>query len=112
MFKKLEINIPFAEDLAQMPFYEKFMKYIINKKMKLDDCGTVNLSENCSAVIQMRMPQKMQDLGSFTIPCAIGNHEFGRDLCDSGASINLIPSLVARRLSVAELTPTNLTLQM
>ena len=54
----------------------------------------------------------MQDLGSFTIPCAIGNHEFGRALCDSGESINLIPSSVARRLSLEELSPTNLTLQM
>ena len=54
----------------------------------------------------------MQDLGSFTIPYAIGNHEFGRALCDLGANINLIPSSVERRLSLWELTPTNLTLQM
>ena len=54
----------------------------------------------------------MQDPRSFTIPCTIGNHEFGRALYDSGASINLIPSSVARRLSLGELTPTNLTLQM
>ena len=59
MFKKLEINIPFAEALAQMPNYAKFMKYIISKKRKLDDCGIVNLSTNCSVVIQRRMPQKM-----------------------------------------------------
>ena len=42
MFKKLEINISFAEALAQMPNYEKFMKDIISKKRELDDCGTVN----------------------------------------------------------------------
>ena len=92
MFKKLEVNIPFAEALAQMPNYAKFMKDIINKKRKLEDCGTVNLSANYSVVIQRRMPQTMQDPGSFTIPCAIRNHEFGKALCDSGASINLIPS--------------------
>ena len=92
MFKMLEINIPFAEALAQMPNYAKFMKDIINKKRKIDDCGTMNLSANCNVVIQRRMPQKMQGPGSFTIPCAIRNHEFGRALCDSGASINLIPS--------------------
>ena len=83
MFKKLEINIPFVEALAQMPNYAKFMKDIISKKRKLDDCGIVNLLANCSAVIQRIMPQKMQNLRSFTIPCAIGNHEFGRALCDS-----------------------------
>ena len=112
MFKKLEINIPFDEALAQMPNYAKFMKNIINKKRKIDDYGTMNLSANCNVVIQRRMPQKMQDLGSFTIPCAIGNHEFGRALCDSWASINLIPSSVVRRLSLGELTPTSVTLQI
>ena len=35
MFKNLEINIPFAEALAQMPHYEKFMKDIISKKKKI-----------------------------------------------------------------------------
>ena len=32
MFKKLEINISFAEALAQMPHYAKFMKDIIRKR--------------------------------------------------------------------------------
>ena len=31
MFKKLEINIPFAEALAQMLNYAKFIKDIISK---------------------------------------------------------------------------------
>ena len=38
-----------------MPNYGKFMKDIIRKKRKLDDCGIVNLSANCSAIIQRRM---------------------------------------------------------
>ena len=112
MFKKMEINILFAEALIQMPNYAKFMKDFISKKRNLDDCGTVNLSANCSVVIQRRMLQKMEDPKSFTIPYAIGNHEFGRALRDLGVSINLIPSSMVRRLSLWELTPTNLTLQM
>ena len=51
MFKKLEINIPFAEALAQMPNYAKFMKDIINKNRKLDDCRTMNLSANYNTII-------------------------------------------------------------
>ena len=42
VFKKLEINIPFAVALAQILNYAKFMKDIISKKKKLDDYGTVN----------------------------------------------------------------------
>ena len=82
-----------------MPHYAKFMKDIISKKRKLDEGGVVYLSATCSAIIQKNMPQKMKDLGSFTIPCIIGNHEFGKALCDSGASINLMPFPVVKRLS-------------
>ena len=55
---------------------------------------------------------KMQDLGSFTIPCTIGNFEFKKALCDLGASINLMPLSVVKRLSLGELTPTTITLKM
>ena len=54
----------------------------------------------------------MQDLGSFTIHCTIGNHEFGKALCDSGASINLMPLLVGKRLTFRELIPITLSLRM
>ena len=54
----------------------------------------------------------MQDLGSFTITCTIGKFEFKKALCDSGASINLMPLSVIKRLSLGELTPTAMTLQM
>ena len=56
MFKKLEINSPFAEALAQMPHYVKFMKEIINKMRKLDENGVVSLSANYSAIIQKKLP--------------------------------------------------------
>ena len=52
MFKKLEINIPFAEALAQMPHYAKFMKDILSKKRKFDEDGVVNLSTTCNVVIK------------------------------------------------------------
>ena len=112
MFKKLEINIPFTEELAQMPHYAKFMKDIIRKKRKLGEGGVVSLSANCNAIIHNNLPQKMQDLGSFTIPCTIGTYEFGKALCDYGGSIKLMPLSVVRRLSLGELTPTTMSLQM
>ena len=55
---------------------------------------------------------KMQDPSSFTIPCIIGKTKLGKALCDSGASINLMPLSVVKRLSLGELTPTAMTLQM
>ena len=55
---------------------------------------------------------KMQDPSSFTIPYAIEDYELGKALYDFGASINLMPLPVVKRLSLGELTPTTMTLQM
>ena len=112
IFKKIEINIPFAEVINQMPIYAKFLKEILNKKRKIAEEGIVNLTATCSAVIQQKLPAKMKDLGSFTIPFSIGKYEFKNALCDSGASINLMPLSVVQRLGLGELTPTTITLQM
>ena len=95
-----------------MPIYAKFMKEILSKKRKIAKEGIVNLTATCSAVIQKKIPAKMKDHGSFTIPCSIGKYEIKKDLCDYGASIHLMPLLVVQRLSLGELTPTAITLQM
>ena len=112
MFKKIEINIPFLKALTQMPYYAKFMKDILCRKRKIVEEGIVSLIATCSVVIQKSLPEKMQDRGSFTIPCKIGNADMGKAICDSGASINLMPLSVVKRLSLRELTLTAMTLQM
>ena len=112
ILKKIEINIPFAKVISQMPLYAKFLKEVLSKKRKIAGEGIVNLTATCSAIIQQKLPTKMKDLGSFTIPCFIGKYEFKKALCDSGASINLMPLSVVQRLSLGELTPTAITLQM
>ena len=72
----------------------------------------MNLTATCIVVIKRSLLEKMQVPGSFTIPRTIGNFEFKKALCDLGASINLIPLSVVKRLSLGELTPTTITLQM
>ena len=111
-FQKLEISMPFTEVVTQMPLYAKFLKEILSKKRRFTEEGVVNLTATCSAVIKKNLPEKMKDLGSFTIPCTIGGFEIKKALCDSGANINLMPLFVARKLSLGELTPTIVTLQM
>ena len=59
MLKKIEVNIPFPEALAEMPHYAKFMKDILSKKRKIDE-GVVSLSATCNAVIQKNLPMKIQ----------------------------------------------------
>ena len=111
-FKKLEISIPFTEVVTRMPLYAKFLKDILSKKRKIVEEGILNLTATCSAVIKKELPEKMKDPGSFTIPCIIGGVEFQKALCDSGASINLMPLSVAKKLSLGEFIPTTITLQM
>ncbi|XP_057986579.1 uncharacterized protein LOC131171137 [Hevea brasiliensis] len=84
--KKLYINIPFTEALSQMPSYTKFLKEILSKKRKLEDYETVALTEECSSILQYKLPSKLKDLGSFSIPCLIGNMTINKALCDLGAS--------------------------
>ena len=112
VFKKLHINIPFADALEQMPSYVKFMKDILSQKRRLDDFETVNLTEECSAILQRKLPQKLKDPESFTILCTIGNAIFERALCDLGASINLMPLSIFKRLGLGEARPTTVTLQI
>ena len=112
IFKKIEINIPFVEAINQMLNYAKFLKEILSKKKKIVEEGIVSLTVTCSAVIQRSLPEKMKDPGSFTIPCSIGKYKFKKALCDSGASINLMPLSVVHRLSLGELISTTITLQM
>ena len=112
MFKNIEINIPFAEALVQMPPYAKFMKDILSNKRRFAEEGVVSLTTTCNAVIKRSFPLKMQDPGCFTIPCTIGNFEMGKALCDLEASISLMPLSVVKRLNLGELTLIAMTLQM
>ena len=95
-----------------MPNYAKFLKEILSKKKNIAGEGIVNLTATCSVVIQRSLLAKIKDLGNFTIPCSIGKYEFKKALCDSGASINLMPLSMVQRLSLGELTPTTIILQM
>ncbi|XP_075521398.1 uncharacterized protein LOC142554621 [Primulina tabacum] len=109
ILKKIHINIPFAGALEQMPNYAKFIKDVMSKKRKLQEFETVKLTEECSAIIQRKLPQKLKDPWSFTIPCVIGGSRINRALCDLGASINLMPFSIYRTLELGELADISLT---
>ncbi|XP_027158369.1 uncharacterized protein LOC113759989 [Coffea eugenioides] len=112
IFKQLHINIPFIDAILQIPSYAKFLKEIMTKERKLVDSETIALTEECSAIIQDKLPPKLKDPGSFTVPCTIGNVEFSKVLCDLSASVSLIPLTVARQLGLKELKRTNISFQL
>ncbi|XP_009780175.1 uncharacterized protein LOC107831719 [Nicotiana tabacum] len=86
-----------------MSSYAKFLKEILSSKRKLEEVFVVMLTEKCSAILQNKLPQKLGDPGSITIPCTLGGVYFEKALCDSGASINLIPFSIFRKLDLGEM---------
>jgi len=67
-----------------MPVYAKFMKDLLTRRTKPKDDENIALSENCSAILQRKLPPKLKDPGAFIIPCMIGKVSVGKALCDLG----------------------------
>ncbi|KAL5573670.1 hypothetical protein UlMin_023267 [Ulmus minor] len=112
IFKSLHINLPFVDMLEQMPKYAKFLKDILSNKRKLEECEAIALTEETTALLQKKLPPKLKDPGSFSIPCTIGENFHTKALCDLGASINLMPLSIFRKLGLGEPTPTMVSLVM
>ncbi|CAL1390817.1 unnamed protein product [Linum trigynum] len=112
MLRKLNVQVPFLEALSQMPKYAKFLKELLSKKQKLSELATVELSEECSAILQNKLPHKQKDPGSFTIPCSIENLHVERSLADLGASINVMPYKLFKKLGLGEPRATRMSLQL
>ncbi|XP_021686699.2 uncharacterized protein LOC110669368 [Hevea brasiliensis] len=88
-----------------MPSYTKFLKDILSKKRRQEDYETVALTEECSAIMQNKLPLKLKDPGSFSIPCLIDNMNIDKALCDLGASVSLMPLSICKKLDIGELKP-------
>ncbi|XP_075507541.1 uncharacterized protein LOC142544371 [Primulina tabacum] len=95
-----------------MPSYAKFLKEILSNKRKLVDYETVKLSEECSAILQNKLPPKAKDPGSLSIPCTIGTSFFSKALFDLVASINLMLYSCFEKLKIGEVKPTTISLQL
>ncbi|XP_075098823.1 uncharacterized protein LOC142175740 [Nicotiana tabacum] len=98
MPKQLYMNISFTEVLTQIPAYTKFLKGILSSKRKLRETKVVKLNSHCNTILQNKISQKCGNLSSFTIPCSLSSKKFDKALCDSGASINLMPLSVFKKL--------------
>ncbi|KAK2410400.1 hypothetical protein QL285_045765 [Trifolium repens] len=111
LLKQLNITIPFTEAMTQMPSFAKFLKEILTNKKMIEDEETVMLTADCSAILQNKMPPKLQDSGSFSIPCVIGPYVTDKALCDLGASISLMPMSICEKLKLGDLRPTRMSIQ-
>nr|GFA14114.1 hypothetical protein [Tanacetum cinerariifolium] len=85
MFKQLHINITLADALTLMPKYQKMLKALLSNKDKLQELANTPLNENYSAY---------------------------KALADLGASINLIPLSVWKKLGLPNLISTRMTFEL
>ncbi|GJT55521.1 hypothetical protein Tco_0990575 [Tanacetum coccineum] len=106
IFQDFYFDISFADALILMPKFASTIKSLLSNKEKLFELARTPLNEHCSAVLLKKLPEKLRDPGKFLIL-----YDFlGMDVClalaDLGASINLMPLSVWKKLSLPELTPT------
>ncbi|GJZ90269.1 reverse transcriptase domain-containing protein [Tanacetum coccineum] len=88
IFRELHFELSFADALLHMPKFASMFKSLLNNKEKLFDLAKTPVNENCSALVE----------------CLA--------LADLGASINLMPLSIWKKLSLPELTPTQMILEL
>ncbi|GJZ15112.1 reverse transcriptase domain-containing protein [Tanacetum coccineum] len=99
--------------LSPLPFrMPMFRRNLLMNKEKLLELAKIPLNENCSAMLLKKLPEKLGDPGKFLIPCNFPGMDVCHALADLGASINLMPLSFWKKLSLPELTPTRMTLEL
>ncbi|GJW21971.1 reverse transcriptase domain-containing protein [Tanacetum coccineum] len=111
-FQDMSFEISLTDALILMPKFASTLKALIGNKEKLSEMARTPLNEHCLAVILNKLPKKLGDPGKFLIPCDFPGIEECLALADLGASINLMPLSVWKKLSLPELTPTYMNLEL
>ncbi|GJU44418.1 reverse transcriptase domain-containing protein, partial [Tanacetum coccineum] len=112
IFQDMSFEISLADALILMPKFASTLKALIGNKEKLSEMARTPLNEHCSAVILNKLPKKLGDPGKFLIPCDFPRMDECLALADLGASINLMPLSVWKKLSLPKLTPICMTLEL
>nr|GEU93002.1 hypothetical protein [Tanacetum cinerariifolium] len=90
IFRDLHFELNFADDLVHMPKFAPMFKKLLNNKNKLIELTKTPLNENCSAIVLKKLPEKL----------------------DLGASINLIPLSIWKKLKLPTLNDTKMVLEL
>ncbi|GJR21571.1 reverse transcriptase domain-containing protein [Tanacetum coccineum] len=104
-------NIPYPSRRDDQKFAPMIKSLLMNKE-KLLELAKIPLNENCSAMLLKKLPEKLGDSNKFLIPCNFLGMDVCHALADLGASINLMPLSIWKKLSLPDLTPTRMTLEL
>ena len=112
VLRQVKVNIPLLDMIKQVPTYAKFLKDLCTVKRSLNVNKKAFLTEQVSAIIGNKTPVKYKDPGCPTISVNIGGTSVEKALLDLGASVNLLPYSMYKRLGLGELKPTSITLSL
>nr|GFA42914.1 reverse transcriptase domain-containing protein [Tanacetum cinerariifolium] len=112
IFRDLHFELSFADALIHMPKFAPMFKKLLNSKDKLIELTKTPLNENCSVVVLKKLPEKLGDPGRFLIPCDFTGLDNCLALADLGASINLMPLSIWKKLRLPTLNDTKMVLEL
>nr|GEW80758.1 reverse transcriptase domain-containing protein [Tanacetum cinerariifolium] len=110
IFRDLHFKLSFADALVHMPKFAPMFKKLLNNKNKLIELTKTPLNENCFAVVLKKLLEKLGDPGRFLIPCDFSEFDNCLALADLGASINLMPLSIWKKLKT--LNDTKMVLEL
>nr|GFA15112.1 reverse transcriptase domain-containing protein [Tanacetum cinerariifolium] len=112
IFRDLHFKLSFTDALVQKPKFAPMFKKLLNNKDKLIALTKTPLNENCSAVVLKKLPEKLGDPGRFLIPVDFSEFDNCLALADLGASINLMPLSIWKKLRLPTLIDTKMVLEL
>nr|GEV13870.1 reverse transcriptase domain-containing protein [Tanacetum cinerariifolium] len=112
IFRDLHFELSFADALVHMAKFAPMFKKLLNNKNKLIELTKTPLNENCLAVVLKKLPEKLGDPGRFLIPCDFLKFDNCLALTDLGASINLMPLSIWKKLKLPSLNDTKMVLEL
>nr|GEV02824.1 DNA-directed DNA polymerase [Tanacetum cinerariifolium] len=112
IFQDLHFDISFVDALLLMLKFASTVKSLLTNKDKLFELAKIPLNQNCLAMLLKKLPEKLRDPGKFLIPCDFPGMHVCHALADLSVSINLMPLSIWKNLSLPELTPNQMTLEL
>ncbi|KAI3807730.1 hypothetical protein L1987_23664 [Smallanthus sonchifolius] len=110
LLSQIHVNLPFLDIIQQMPKYGHFLKDFLTNKRNMEEA--VKRTNHCVALIERCLLKKLSDPGKFSLPCSIGPLPITFAIADLGASVNVMPYVMFKRLSIGNPRPVNATIEL
>nr|GEW01010.1 hypothetical protein [Tanacetum cinerariifolium] len=112
IFRDLHFELSFVDALIHMLKFAPMFKKLLNNKDKLIELTKTPLNENCSSVVLKKLLEKLGDPGRFLIPYDFSEFDNCLSLADLGASINLMPLSIWKKLRLPTLNEMKMVLEL